>query len=584
MKITGHIEGLKKSELARLGKLYQRRVRNGTLFTYPLAEELCGLSHEIGRSLTVLVDAKGHIALVAVGSAVQLPIGDILDPPLSDSGLSDYYAVETSIGWQQPGQTDQAVLLQYHWPVLIRLMIDTSGTFSRQRGEHPEFCDGAILLTPELLTDPDTGCRQLDVNSHEPVTARQLENEPLGQWRDWGEEIFRNLSRTNGGGVERAVLIGIHPPGASSEGELADSLAELAQLAKTAGAQVLDTLSQSRSASDPKTYLGSGKARDLAYRIQQLQANVVIADDELVPAQQRTLEAMTQVKVIDRTELILDIFAQRAQSREGKIQVELAQLKYLIPRLRGRGRMFSQQTAVGAKGGIATRGPGETKLETDRRALQRRINQLEKEAEAVVKHRHFQRQSRQKRGKPLVSLVGYTNAGKSTLMNRLTRSGVLVEDKLFATLDPTTRKLYLASPDEAGAGREILLSDTVGFIQKLPTFLVKAFRATLEEAATADLLLHVWDISHPDRLRHLEAVQDVLSLMQAEMGVSDQPMWTVCNKIDQLPHWQAELDQLAPYLDHPVPVSARTGEGVPELLVQLARFFGDSSSLGPDTL
>jgi GTPase len=286
--------------------------------------------------------------------------------------------------------------------------------------------------------------------------------------------------------------------------------------------------------------------------------------------------------VIDRTELILDIFAQRAQSREGKIQVELAQLQYEMPRLKGRGRMFSQQTAVGAKGGIATRGPGETKLETDRRILRERVTMLEKEAMQVVRHRQFQRHSRQQSQVPLIALVGYTNAGKSTLMRRLTQADVLIEDRLFATLDPTIRKLYLGrDDDESGyVPQEVLLSDTVGFIRKLPTFLIQAFRATLEEAASADLLWHVWDVSHPERLHQAQSVHEILNTLFEELEVAPPTIWTLCNKVDSLPNPEAELEVIAASIETPMfPISARTGEGIPELLQATRHFLAERSSL-----
>jgi GTP-binding protein HflX len=245
--------------------------------------------------------------------------------------------------------------------------------------------------------------------------------------------------------------------------------------------------------------------------------------------------------------------------------------------------MFSQQTAVGAKGGIATRGPGETKLETDRRLLRERVTMLEKESMQVVRHRQFQRQSRQRSQVPLIALVGYTNAGKSTLMRHLTQADVLVEDRLFATLDPTIRKLYLGDDEALTDGyavpREVLLSDTVGFIRKLPTFLIKAFRATLEEAASADLLWHVWDVSHPDRLHQAQSVHEILETLFEELEVTAPPMWTVCNKIDSLQKPNQELEVISSNVDTPVfPISARTGEGIPELLQATRHFLADQSS------
>ncbi len=564
--VYGQIEGLKKSVLSQLDKLYRRRIPEGVLLSYDLAEELCALNLDTGRELTLLVDAKGHVDLVMVGAVDQLAQGNIIPPPDTVEGLSRFYCVHSRPGWKPPSQAEQVTLLQYHFPVLVTLAAGTETGFSRSHGENPHYCDAAWILNPSS-GGPGMDGKKLTTQETGPLTARALSEEALEKWQDWAAPSFTQRSGKQQTKRERAFLIGMAATGSpEAESTLEDSLDELRQLAKTAGADIVGLLTQNRSTPDPRTYLGSGKAQELALLIQEYQANVIIADEELSPVQQRNLEQITQIKVIDRTEVILDIFAQRAHSREGQIQVELAQLQYLMPRLRGRGRMFSQQTSVGAKGGIATRGPGETKLETDRRALSRRITQLEQEAEAVVRHRQFQRQSRRKAQIPVVALVGYTNAGKSTLMRALTHSDVLVEDKLFATLDPTTRKLYLPS------GQEVLLSDTVGFIRKLPTFLIKAFRATLEEAASANLLLHVWDISHPDRLQQLHSVQEILKTLFEELQVPSPPLWTLCNKIDRLPHWEQELASMAPTLTHPIAISAQTGEGLPELTETLARF------------
>lgn len=567
--VIGHLEGLRKQDLARLDKLYRRRVPDGALMSYDLAEELCELSLDIRREITVFLDEQGRVGLVVVADADALDQVSAIELPAPGSGLLKYTAFHTHLGWKPPTPGDQVTLLQFHFPVLGVLMAGVSEGFSRRFGENPRFCDGAFLLHAVLKESTDgTGRRdpQRDCEVSEPMTARALENESRETWEEWSRPVFEQTHRNTRSDRERALLIGLQT---QHSGDTVETMAELRQLAVTAGAEVMGEVLQSRNQPDPRQYLGSGKAHETALLIQQLRADVVIADDELSPAQQRTLEQILRVKVVDRTELILDIFAQRAQSREGQIQVELAQLQYELPRLKGRGRMFSQQTAVGAKGGIATRGPGETKLETDRRLLRHRVTMLEKQAEEVARHRQFQRQSRGKAQLPQVALVGYTNAGKSTLMRTLTKADVLVEDKLFATLDPTTRKLML--PD----GQTVLLSDTVGFIRKLPTFLIKSFRATLEEAASADLLLHVWDASHPNRLEHLESVEEVLATLWKELGVAEgkvPPMWTVCNKIDQLPDWSTDLEMLAPVLAQPYAISAQTGEGIPALLDSLAGY------------
>jgi GTP-binding protein HflX len=580
--ILGHTEGIKKNLLHRLERLYQRRIRGGQILSYELAEELCELTLLIKREITLLLDFQGRIELISVGDAAQLDQVSHIALPKTTDGLAKRYCLQTHLGWKPISLGMQVTQLQFHFPLMVVLMAGISpkipGGFSRQFGENPHFCDGVTLLHP-VLERPDEGMLKRSCETTEPMTARKASEELLETWIDWASPVFEETRRNPSDTRERALMLGIYSGGAEGEALLADSMAELHQLARSAGAVILDQLAQSRQHPDPGTFIGSGKAEELAYRIQQHDINLIIADDELSPVQQRNLERILRAKVIDRTELILDIFAQRAQSREGKIQVELAQLQYEMPRLKGRGRIFSQQTAVGAKGGIATRGPGETKLETDRRLLRDRVTSLEKEAKEVVKHRLLQRQTRKRANTPLIALVGYTNAGKSTLMRRLTQADVLVEDRLFATLDPTIRKLYLGA-DEADFqdyGQEVLLSDTVGFIRKLPTFLIKAFRATLEEAASADLLWHVWDVSHPEHRVQAESVQEILQMLWEELNIPAPPMWTLCNKMDRLPETENTFAQLQAGSDSPLyPISAKTGEGIPELLKAARQFFHPS--------
>ncbi len=318
--------------------------------------------------------------------------------------------------------------------------------------------------------------------------------------------------------IEKAILVGVHTGSSDILSDTTDeSIAELEELAKTAGVCTVATLVQNRPSPDPGTYIGEGKLEELANAAAELGADVVIFDDELSPVQVRNISDYLDLKVIDRTALILDIFAMRAATKEGKIQVELAQLRYMLPRLTGLGRSLSR-----LGGGIGTRGPGETKLETDRRHIRRRIEYLTEELAEVQKHRDLLRSRRIKDGKTVVALVGYTNAGKSTLLNLLTDADVLAEDKLFATLDPTQRSLTLSDR------REIMLVDTVGFIRKLPHHLVKAFKSTLEEAALADLLLHVIDVSNDEYMTHIEIVDKILG----ELGAGDKPTIAVLNKID----------------------------------------------------
>ena len=374
--------------------------------------------------------------------------------------------------------------------------------------------------------------------------------------------------------LEKVVLVGLElpRPHASStgapggSGQVRDtqdadtSLRELAALAQTAGSEVLDALIQKRDHPDPATYLGSGKARELADVVAAAGADTVIVDGELAPSQRRALEDVVGVKVVDRTALILDIFAQHATSREGKAQVELAQLEYLLPRLRGWGESMSRQAGgrVAAGQGIGSRGPGETKIELDRRRIRQRMARLRREIQAMAPSRETKRGSRRRGAIPSVAIAGYTNAGKSSLMNRLTEAGIMVEDALFATLDPTVRRA------ETSEGRTYTLTDTVGFVRNLPHELIEAFRSTLEEVAGADLVLHVVDAAHPDPLSQVAAVRTVLSEIP---GALDVPELIVLNKTDLAD--AVTLAALRTGLPGAVAVSARTGEGIEELRARI---------------
>jgi GTP-binding protein HflX len=354
--------------------------------------------------------------------------------------------------------------------------------------------------------------------------------------------------------LERVVLVGVWTEGTMTDAE--NSLAELAALATTAGSVVLEGLIQRRSRPDPSTYVGRGKVGELRDVVAATGADTVICDGELSPGQLRNLEQESAVKVIDRTALILDIFAQHARSREGKAQVELAQLQYLVPRLRGWGEALSRQAggrAGGANGGVGLRGPGETKLETDRRRIRTRIARLKRDIAGMGTARETQRANRHRHEVPSVAIAGYTNAGKSSLLNRLTGAGVLVEDALFATLDPTIRRARTAD------GRTYTLSDTVGFVRHLPHELVEAFRSTLEEVADADLVLHVVDGAHPDPEAQVRAVRGVL----AEIGAERLPELVAVNKTDAAD--EETLLRLKRDWPDAVFVSAHTGAGIDEL-------------------
>lgn len=354
--------------------------------------------------------------------------------------------------------------------------------------------------------------------------------------------------------AEKTILIGLEHDGVN-RWDVEDSLDELRQLAATAGANVIDTVVQRLDKPTAPYYIGKGKAEEVARQCGEKQVTSLVFDDELSPAQGRNLEEITHRKVLDRTQLILDIFAQRARTREGRLQIELAQLQYLLPRLTRMWTHLSRQS-----GGIGMRGPGETQLEVDRRRVQERIARLERDLKEVRKNRGVQREGRLRRNWPVAALVGYTNAGKSSLLNCLTGAGVLAEDKLFATLDPTTRQLALPNH------QKILLTDTVGFIRKLPHTVIESFKATLEEVQLANILLHVVDLSHPQHYEQMAAVEQTLSDLEA----SGKQTILIFNKIDRVSDPEIIANQLA---RHPgsVAISARTNEGIPALIQELER-------------
>ncbi len=407
---------------------------------------------------------------------------------------------------------------------------------------------GAATFTEHRRDEPDQG--ELDLDER-----RALRRVPglSTELTDVHEVEVRSLR------LERVVLIGVWTSG--TQGDADNSLHELKQLAETAGAQVLEGMTQRRTKPDAATYVGSGKAQELREVAESTGADTVVCDGELAPGQLRQLEDVVKVKVIDRTALILDIFAQHARSREGRTQVELAQLSYLLPRLRGWGDKLSRQAggrAGGGNGGVGLRGPGETKIETDRRRINTRIAKLRRELAQMATARNVKRDTRRTRQVPAVAIAGYTNAGKSSLLNRITGAGVLVEDELFATLDPKVRQAH--DPD----GRTFTLSDTVGFVRHLPHQLVEAFRSTLEEVTDSDLILHVVDAAHPDPAQQIAAVREVFSEIEAQ----DVPEIVVLNKADVAD--PVVLNQLRTREPGAVEVSARTGAGIENLVEVLS--------------
>ena len=409
---------------------------------------------------------------------------------------------------------------------------------------------GAPIGAPRSpLRSPSSG----DLDLEERQALRRVSGLST-ELEDVSEVEYRELR------LEKVVLIGVYSDGTAVEAE--NSLKELAALCETAGAEVLDGVIQRLPHPDPSTYLGKGKARELADLVREQKADTVVADTELAPSQRRALEDVVKVKVIDRTAVILDIFSQHAKTREGKAQVELAQLQYLLPRLRGWGESMSRQAGGqvgGAGAGMGSRGPGETKIELDRRRINTRMAKLRAQIKSFGPSRETKRANRQRTGIPSVAIAGYTNAGKSSLLNRITGAGVLVEDALFATLDATVRKATTPS------GRSFTLTDTVGFVRQLPHELVEAFRSTLEEVAGADLIIHVVDATHSDPGAQLHTVRNVI----ADVGARDIPEIVVFNKIDKVTSGTTMM--LRGLEPGALCVSAATGEGVQALLEEIDR-------------
>ncbi len=573
-------KGLKKSEIQQLERLLTKRIPKDKILTLDLADTVAEISHEIGHPVSVVINRRGQVVNVTVGAAGQVNTPELRGVRVGPGRLCGHRIVQTQLnsdtvklakkkasikdgddttsnGTQVEVFSKESLqcLARNRLDLLAQIEVDPQGPFSRAHGEQTKMAD--VVYIAHLLPGRDSEGRLWKVLP--PQTARGAQEDDFEELISSLEDEFRTQAPglPVAEGEERAVLVDLISASADSW-QVEDDLDELAQLARAAGATICGRITQARPMPHPKHFLGSGKVQEVALMAQELGANLVIIDQELSPAQQRNLEDMVGVKVLDRTELILDIFSQRARTKEGKLQVELAQLKYLYPRLIGKGQVLSR-----LGGGIGTRGPGETKLEVDRRRIRSRINALEKETERIRSYRDTQRRQRVAQNLPVVALVGYTNSGKSTLLNALTKSDVFVEDKLFATLDPTTRKTVL--PD----GSTFLISDTVGFIKKLPTSLVAAFRATLEEVSEADVLLHVVDSSHPNVLDQIVSVFDVLS----ELSAVDKPIITVLNKADKVR--PEDLAWLAAQVPSPIITSATNRIGFGSLLTQVQELLSE---------
>jgi GTP-binding protein HflX len=494
---------LKASALRALERLYRRRVRPSQVVSPELAGSMCQLSREIGRQVGVLLDRRGHPEHVIVGDANRLWLPDIGRLRAGRGRLRGLRLVHTHLRGEPLSGDDLTDL------ALLRLDLVAAVTMTGVGQPSQLLCAHLLPENPEssLWT-------QLD-----PLPVFELELDFLELVRSLEAEFARaSRVREADAGWDRALLVHVHT---SATGRPVETcVGELRALCRTAGVTVLDVVVQRREHPDPRWVVGKGKLEELVLRANQLGAELLVIDPALTPAQARAISDATELKVIDRTMLILDIFAQRAKSRDGKIQVELAQLNYTLPRLVAKNTMMSRLT-----GGIGGRGPGETKLEINRRRAHERIARLEGQIRTLSRRRIQRRALRERRGLPVVAIIGYTNAGKSTLLNALTHSAELVEDKLFATLDPKSRRLRF--PKE----RAVILTDTVGFIHNLPAELVNAFRATLEEVNEADLLLHMVDISEEDYLEKIRSVEQII----ADLGVAQTPRLMVFNKQDRVP-------------------------------------------------
>ena len=495
LQIHGNTNGLAPSELNALLRIYRRKVPFDRLLTPELTRSLCEVSHATGRQVGVLVDRAGSVEFVIVGDPTKLWLPDFGRLRAAQGRFRGLRLIHTHLNQEGLSRDDLVDLTRLRLDLVAVVCLAPNGQpMSVHYGHNVPVPDGSGESPYRTYGPIPYG--SLDVDPERLVTA--LEEEFARQLRG------RRVEAKDG----RAMLVHVtdkrHALGAR------DSLRELEELARTAGVEVADTVLQVRDNVDPKYVLGKGKVDEVVLRAMQLDVEVLIFDRNLQPAQAAALAARTDLKVIDRTQLILDIFAQRAESRDGKLQVELAQMKYLLPRLGQKDDALSRLT-----GGIGGRGPGETKLEIGKRRARERVSRLESELKKLGKQRKQRRSRRARRGVPIVSIVGYTNAGKSTLLNALTDSSVLAEDKLFATLDTRSRRIRF--PRE----REVIITDTVGFIRDLPKELFAAFRATFEEAQDADLLLHVVDASDPALGEHPRAGQRVQERALAGVRVAD---------------------------------------------------------------
>jgi len=509
LEIYGDTSGLSPSETKALQRIYRRKVPLDRLTTPELTRALVGVSHATGRQVGVLVDRRGTVHHVILGDASKLMLPDVGRLRAGAGRLRGLRLIHTHLRNEPLSRDDLVDLTRLHLDMVVAVCLAP--------GEERALC---VYYGHNFPVVDDTN--EPPFRTFGPIPYAKARDNPA-EIIETLEQEFASAARARGVTAKDGRAILVHVCDKRSAGQAEDSLRELDELARTAGVEVADRILQVRDRVDPRYALGRGKLEDVVIRAMQLDAETLIFDCNLRPAQANNIAQLTDLKVVDRTQLILDIFAQHAETNDGKLQVELAQMRYLLPRLGQRDDALSRLT-----GGIGGRGPGETKLEVGRRRARERITRLQSQLKRLGRQREQRRSRRKRSGTPTVAIVGYTNAGKSTLLNALTGSDVTVEDKLFATLDTRSRTLRLPS------GREVVVTDTVGFIRDLPKDLFAAFRATFDETQDADLLLHVIDASDPCRSEHVETTEKLL----VDLGLERVPRILVFNKCDRLetPH------------------------------------------------
>lgn len=544
-KLFGNTNGLKTTQIRNIEKLYRYRTPPELIVTPRIIDNISALSAEINRQIGLLINRSGKIISIIVGDHKKIMLPDTSDYRTPPGRLKGLRFIHTHIKDEPLTQDDLTDLTLLRLDLIAAITVSKKG-FAHQLHLATIFPNQSAELPYQIHppVDPD----QLDVHYHdclELILSIETELSQITALHDVDP------------GIERAILISVTTSFAS---KAENSINELKELAKTSHIFILDTIIQHRKKIDPRFLLGRGKLEDLSVLAMQKGASLIIFDQELNPSQIKSITDKIDLKVIDRTQLILDIFAQRAQTKEGKLQVELAQLKYILPRL------IKQNTALSRlAGGIGGRGPGETKLEVDRRRIRDRISRIEKSLKQVKKQRRLQKSRREKKGMPVISIIGYTNAGKSTLLNALTKSNVLADKRLFATLDPASRKMRFPKDSE------VIITDTVGFIKDLPKELKVAFRATLEELESADLLLHVIDVSNPDYQSHINSVHRILE----DLNIKQIPTIMVLNKTDLV-----DKDTLEMLVTHTggIPISAKNAANLQLLVEKMQSFVLPSAS------